>query len=55
MNKSTDLLDPSYPELSKIMFRQRMNHYKKIIAGLVVVNIVGWSAVVYIVIKSLSV
>jgi hypothetical protein len=55
MNKSTDLLDPCYPELSKLMFRHRMNHYKKIITWLVVVNIVGWSAVAYIVTKSLSV
>lgn len=49
MNKS-NLLDPSYPELNKIWFAQRMNHYHRLITWLVVVNIVAWSAVAFIVI-----
>jgi hypothetical protein len=55
MNKSNDLVNPCYPELNKIWFTQRMNHYHRMIKWLLVVNIVAWSAVAYIVIKSLSV
>jgi hypothetical protein len=55
MNKSNDLLNPCYPELNKIWFAQRMNHYNRLIKCLVAVNVVGWSAVAYIVVKSLSV
>lgn len=55
MNTSNDLLNPCYPELNKIGFAQRINHYHRMIKWLVVVNIVAWSAVAFIVIKSLSV
>jgi len=55
MNTSNNLLDPSYPELNKVWFAHRMNHYTRIIKWLVVVNIAAWSAVAYIVTKSLSV
>ncbi len=51
MNISNNLLDPDYPELNKIRFEQRMNHYNKMIKWLVVVNVLAWSAVAYIVLK----
>jgi hypothetical protein len=55
MIKSNDLLNPCYPELNKIWFAQRMNHYNRLIKWLVAVNVVAWSAAAYIVVKALSV
>lgn len=54
MKTSDDLLDPGYPELSKMRFTQRMNHYNRMIKWLIVVNIVAWSAVGYILIGGLD-
>jgi hypothetical protein len=47
------MIDPCYPELNRACFSQRMNHYSSMIKWLVVVNVVTWSALACILLKSI--
>ena len=52
MNKKSDFLDPDYPELNKIRFEQRMDHYNKMIKWFVIANILAWPTVTcYLILK----